>query len=120
MIDFPKHFVNCLFLDHNSPELHRKLEDMGYCCLNWTVCDEPNQCLIASSYEHAKKFHNGETKNFAGSFWNNGVNQVCRYSNCIDCGSDETKFLQLAERLIIDKEFYLDKDGNEIGFIKNL
>ena len=118
MSEFPKYFVNCLFLDHNSAELHKKLEDMGYCCLNWTVSNEPEQCLIASSYEHTKKWPSGKTENFAGSFWNNGVNQVCRHSNCIDCGSDETKFLSLAKRLIVEKEFYLDKDRKEIQYRK--
>ena len=116
MSDFPKYFVNCLFLDHNSAELHKKLEEMGYCGLHWTVCDEPDQCLIASSYEHTKKWPSGKTENFAGSFWNSGVNQICRHSNCIDCGSDEDKFLSLAKRLIVEKEFYLDKGGNEIEF----
>lgn len=118
MSEFPKYFVNCLFLDHNSAELHKKLEDMGYCCLNWTVTDEPEQCLIASSYEHTKKWLSGKTEEFSGCFWNNGVNQVCRHSNCIDCGSDETKFLSLAKRLIVEKEFYLDKDRKEIQYRK--
>jgi hypothetical protein len=116
MSEFPKYFVNCLFLDHNSAELHKNLEDMGYCGLHWTVCDEPDQCLIASSHEHIKNYLDGSKKLFAGSFWNSGVNQICRHSNCIDCGSDETKFLSLAKRLIVEKEFYLDKDGNEIEF----
>lgn len=102
-------YYNCLFLDHNSVELQNKLKELGYAELKWTVCEAHNQCLIASSYEHNIKHHKTYTspetiEHYDGSFWNGGINQKCKGSNCLDCGSDEEKFLSLAKLLIVEKE----------------
>ncbi len=98
-------YYNCLFLDHNSVELQNKLKELGYAELKWTVCEDHNQCIIASSYEHDVRHHKTYTspetvEHYDGSFWNGGINQKCKWGNCIDCGSDEERFIELAKRLI--------------------
>jgi hypothetical protein len=107
---------NCVVLRHNSQGLQNKLEALGYIPLKWTVSLQPNQLLIASSYEYTVRgwtnsfYEKIPDKTYKNSFWNGGVAPPQDWSNCIDVGDDEDLFLKYAEMLT--KQKYLYFEGN--------
>lgn len=111
--------VNCVLIRHNNAELQDKLKSMGFIDLRWTTNLEERQNLIASSYPHTvkgfspwvgNKIHD---KKYQGSFWCCGVGEPKKYSNVKDVGDDEELFIELASRIMNEREIWFE-NGEEI------
>ena len=109
---------NCVIIRHNSQELQDKLKTLGYIGLKWTVNLQPEQLLIASSYEHTIKgcknlYGSTPDKHYNNSFWNGGIAPPRpEWNNAIDVQDDEELFIKYAEMLTRSK--YLQFEGNQL------
>lgn len=114
-----RYCVDKAMLAHNSKELQDKLEVLGYRPLRWTVCDEKIQKLIIDPFPGSYG-REPYVIHYEGCFWNGGVtpienrDEIGVRGNCFYCGDDEELFFKWAEKLMIEKEVYFDKDKNEV------
>ena len=114
------YYVSRVLLRHNnSAEIQKKLKALGFAPLKWTVSDEPEQNLIASSDKRTEKIYPGygrkaEEKIYNGSFWCAGISELKSGNECYDAGQDVEKFLEIAGLLINNKWLYFDENWNRI------